>query len=266
MFTIHNFVDNDDIRIVAEKGPFQVLEYLRDLSVTQADAINAYFASQMNIRKRQVLCDLSVSDVTIQRGAMQWTVGNVQAKTGVKSASDFFGKALKGSLSGESAIKPEYSGDGKLCLEPTDIYILLEDLSDWGGAIALKDGLFLACESQLKHEIIGRKNISSAFGGMGLFNLSLSGQGCVVLESPVPRQELITIDLQNDELKIDGNLALAWSPNLEFTVERATQGLITSTASGEGLVNVYRGTGRVLMAPVTYVNQALPSDDTETSE
>ena len=33
MFTIHNFTDNDDIRIVEEKGPFQVLEYKRDLSV-----------------------------------------------------------------------------------------------------------------------------------------------------------------------------------------------------------------------------------------
>ncbi len=29
----------------------------------------------MNVRKRQVICDLSKSHVTVQAGAMQWTVG-----------------------------------------------------------------------------------------------------------------------------------------------------------------------------------------------
>lgn len=199
-------------------------------------------------------------------GAMQWSVGDVQASTGIKGATDFFGKALKGSITGESAIKPEYTGSGKLCLEPTDIYILLEELADWHGAIVLKDGLFMAAESNIKHQIIARKNISSVFGGMGLFNLVLKGEGTVVLESPVPRQELITIDLQNDVLKIDGNLALAWSEGLEFSVEKSGKSLIGSAASGEGFVNVYRGSGRVLMAPVTYVNDPLGLNDITTED
>ena len=39
--------------------------------------------------------------------------------------------------------------------------------------------------------------------------------------------------------------------SLNFTVERSGKSLIGSAASGEGLVNVYRGTGKVLMAPLT---------------
>ena len=70
------------------------------------------------------------------------------------------------------------------------------------------------------------------------------------LESNVPEEELIEIELENDELKIDGNLAVCWSSNLDFTVERTTKTLVGSAVSGEGLVNVYRGTGKVLMAPV----------------
>ena len=58
------------------------------------------------------------------------------------------------------------------------------------------------------------------------------------------------VELENDELKIDGSLAVCWSSGLEFTVERSTGTLIGSAVSGEGLVNVYRGTGRVLMSPV----------------
>ncbi len=58
------------------------------------------------------------------------------------------------------------------------------------------------------------------------------------------------IVLQEDVLKVDGNFAIAWSNSLDFTVERSGKSLIGSAASGEGLVNVYRGTGRVLLAPV----------------
>ena len=51
-------------------------------------------------------------------------------------------------------------------------------------------------------------------------------------------------------LKVDGKLcAIAWSQSLDFTVERSGKSLIGSAASGEGLVNVYRGTGKVLMMP-----------------
>ena len=57
------------------------------------------------------------------------------------------------------------------------------------------------------------------------------------------------ITLHNDVLKIDGIFAIAWSGSLEFTVERSGKSLIGSAASGEGLVNVYRGTGKVLMMP-----------------
>jgi uncharacterized protein (AIM24 family) len=71
-----------------------------------------------------------------------------------------------------------------------------------------------------------------------------------VLESPVPAEELIVVDLQKDMIRIDGSMAIAWSNTLEFTVERTTNTLIGSAASGEGLVNVYRGTGRLLIAPV----------------
>lgn len=70
------------------------------------------------------------------------------------------------------------------------------------------------------------------------------------LESACPKEELVEVTLQDDVLKIDGNMAIAWSGSLRFTVERSGKSLIGSAASGEGLVNVYRGTGKVLLAPV----------------
>lgn len=251
MYQIKNFMENDDVKVIDSLGAFSVVEYQRDLSVMPETAMEAFYASQMNVRKRQVVCDVSKSNVTVQAGAMQWMVGNVKATTGIKGVGDLFGKAVRGSVTGESAIKPEYTGDGTLVLEPTYQHILLLDLSKWNGSVVLDDGLFLACESSLKHKAVMRSNLSSAVAGNeGLFNLGIQGNGIVCLESPCPKEELVEVTLDKDVLKVDGDFAIAWSGSLEFTVERSGKSLLGSAASGEGLVNVYRGTGKVLLAPV----------------
>lgn len=251
MYTVKNFTDNDDIKVLDSLGAFTVVEYQRDLSVSPDDAQLAYFCNEMNVRKRQVICDVSKASITTQAGAMQWMVGDVNATTGVKGVGDLLGKALRGSVTGESAIKPEYTGRGMLVLEPTYRHILLLDVAAWDGSIVLDDGLFLACESTLRHKAVARSNLSSAaLGNEGLFNLGTQGSGVLCLESACPKEELVEVTLQDDVLKIDGNMAIAWSGSLRFTVERSGKSLIGSAASGEGLVNVYRGTGKVLLAPV----------------
>ena len=251
MYQIKNFMENDDVKVIDSLGAFSVVEYQRDLSVMPETAMEAFYASQMNVRKRQVVCDVSKSNVTVQAGAMQWMVGNVKATTGIKGVGDLFGKAVRGSVTGESAMEPGYTGDGTLVLEPTYQHILLLDLSKWNGSVVLDDGLFLACESSLKHKAVMRSNLSSAAAGNeGLFNLGIQGNGIVCLESPCPKEELVEVTLDKDVLKVDGNFAIAWSGSLEFTVERSGKSLLGSAASGEGLVNVYRGTGKVLLAPV----------------
>ncbi len=251
-FKVSNFVNNDDIKTLDQEGAFTVIEYQRDLSVSPETAETAYYAAQMNVRKRQVICDLATSPVTLQAGAMQWMVGNVNCVTGVRGVGDMVGKIVKGAVSSESVIKPEYQGNGIVVTEPTYKHLILINTYDWDGGLVLDDGLFLACESHLEQTIQARSNISSAVaGGHGLFNFKLLGTGVVVLESECPQEELVTITLNNDTLKIDGNYAIAWSGSLKFTVERAGKSLIGSAASGEGLTNVYRGTGKVMMMPTT---------------
>lgn len=240
--------------VTSSLGRFNVIEHKRDLSVAPSNAVTEYFMTEMGVHRRQVIIELDDSGpVILQAGAMQWMLGDIQMTTGVKSAGDLFGKALRGKVTGESAIKPEYSGNGALALEPTYRYIILVDASKWGNAgFAVEDGMFLACDGSVKQSIQRRTNVSSAVaGGEGLFNLRLSGSGVVALESNVPINELVRVELHNDELKLDGPYAVMWSGGLEFSVERSGKTLIGSAASGEGLVNVYRGTGVVYISPVT---------------
>ena len=258
-------LQNENRKFAKSIGNFHVLEYVQDASVSPMNAMNEYFMSKMGVRRRQVVIDIDKDhSAIIQAGAMQWMGGNVQATSGVKGIGDLLGKAIKGAVTKETAVKPEYVGEGCLVLEPTYKYIILADIGKWGPAgMTIEDGMFLACDANVKSKVVARKNLSSAvLGSEGLFNLSLQGNGVAALESNVPEDELIEVILENDELKIDGNLAVCWSSNLEFTVERSTKTLVGSAVSGEGLVNVYRGTGRVLMCPVAPTTSLFESTNT----
>ena len=258
-------LQNENRKFAKSIGNFHVLEYVQDASVSPMNAMNEYFMSKMGVRRRQVVIDIDKDhSAIIQAGAMQWMGGNVRATSGVKGIGDFLGKAIKGAVTKETAVKPEYVGEGCLVLEPTYKYIILADIGKWGPAgMTIEDGMFLACDANVKSKVVARKNLSSAvLGGEGLFNLSLQGNGIAALESNVPEDELIEVILENDELKIDGNLTVCWSSNLEFTVERSTKTLVGSAVSGEGLVNVYRGTGRVLMCPVAPTTSLFESTNT----
>ena len=262
-------LQNENRKFAKSIGNFHVLEYVQDASVSPMNAMNEYFMSKMGVRRRQVVIDIDKDhSAIIQAGAMQWMGGNVQATSGVKGIGDLLGKAIKGAVTKETAVKPEYVGEGCLVLEPTYKYIILADIGKWGPAgMTIEDGMFLACDANVNSKVVARKNLSSAvLGGEGLFNLSLQGNGIAALESNVPEDELIEVILENDELKIDGILAVCWSSNLEFTVERSTKTLIGSAVSGEGLVNVYRGTGRVLMCPVAPTTSLFESTNTMTAK
>ena len=253
-FSLKNVHDNPNMKKLTELGNFIVFEHEKDLS-SETDPIGAYFRSQMNVKLRQVLIKLNNSAVKTQAGAMQWFAGSVECDTGLGSGVSAIGKFIKGKVagmaSGESAVKPRYRGTGYVMLEPTYKHIILLNAEEWGPqGVVLQDGLFLACDEQLQEQIVSRKKLSGLFAGEGLFNLNVSGQGTLVLESPVPYEELIVFELQNSEVKIDGNMAIAWSNSLELTVERSSKSLLGSMVNKEGLLNVYRGTGKVLMAPV----------------
>lgn len=246
-----NMTETQNRKIVEQKGNVTVFEYQKDLSVTPGNAMQAYYAAEMNVRQRQVMIELDEQhQAIVQSGAMQWMAGQVKSDTNVKGIGDFAKKLVSSKVTNESAIKPRYHGEGILVLEPTFKHLIIEDVGQWDGMV-IDDGLFLACDGNTELKTVARKSLSSAVaGGEGLFNTCLTGTGFAVLECRCPREELVEVELQDDEIKIDGSFAIAWSRSLSFTVERSSKTLIGSAASGEGLVNVYRGTGRVLMAPL----------------
>ena len=83
MFQINNFLNNNNMKVIEQMGPFRVFEHEKDLSVNPANAVTAYFSSEMNVRKRQVFVELGGSGCITQAGAMQWMSGNVNMASNV---------------------------------------------------------------------------------------------------------------------------------------------------------------------------------------
>ena len=160
-------LENENRKFTKSIENLHVMEYLQDSSVSPMTAMEEYYMSKMNVRRRQVVIELDKEhSAIIQSGAMQWMGGHVQATAGIKGIGDLFGKAIKGAMTKESAVKPEYVGDGYLVLEPTYKYIILVDVEKWGSSgMTIEDGMFLACDGRVKTKLTARKSISSAVLG-----------------------------------------------------------------------------------------------------
>ena len=92
-------LENENRKFTKSIENFHVMEYLQDSSVSPMTAMEEYYMSKMNVRRRQVVIELDKEhSAIIQSGAMQWMGGHVQATAGIKGIGDLFGKAIKGAM------------------------------------------------------------------------------------------------------------------------------------------------------------------------
>jgi len=175
-----------------------------------------------------------------ESGAMYYMQGNLQIESKMPSA----GGLLKSMVTKETAFKPTISGTGTVYLEPSFGEFTVMELHNetW----ILDKGAYYASEMGIEVGLWTNKAISGFFSGEGFFQTQVSGSGKVVVVSNGPLEE---INLVNDRLVVDGSFAVARTAGIEFTVNKATKGLFSSWTSGEGLVNTFTGTGKVLIAP-----------------
>lgn len=235
----------------------EVLEYTKLTGASDSrSAQNIWFMQQSGIKARQVSIQLQNNGIKIEPGAMSYFQGNLDMVSGI-TAGNAVGRFLGGMVTGEHAAQPEYKGTGMVVLEPSFKHFLLSCL-DPNETVIVDKGMFYGAETSVEVKPIMNSNVSSALlGGEGIFQISLRGPGIVILESPVPMDEIDIIELNNDTLKVDGNFATLRSGGIQFTVERSARTLLGSAVSGEGLVNVFRGTGSVWLAPTIKVYDAI---------
>lgn len=192
--------------------------------------------------KKHVRVTLQNSSILLEPGALHFSKGEIEMQIeGGGSVGGFLKKAASGLASGESMVKPRYTGTGDVFLEPRTDFLYFIPLREQ--TLVCDRGLFVACDGTLT--VDGQINRSAVKSGEGLVQPRMKGTGVAMISSPVPMEKIMVITLENEALKVDGPFVMAFWGNLEFSVEKSSKGLFSSAASGEGFVNVYRGTGTV---------------------
>ena len=192
-------------------------------------------------RLKMVKIELENSAFRYEASAMHYMQGNLELESNVPGV----GKLFKSLITREKVIKPVIRGTGTVHLAPSfgDFTILDLENDEW----ILDQGAYYASEMGIELGAFTNRAISAMFSGEKWFQTVVAGTGKVVIISPGP---LETIDLVNDKLVVDGTFAVARTSGVELKVAKAAKGLFSSYISGEGLVNTFTGTGKVLIAPV----------------
>ena len=115
------------------------------------------------------------------------------------------------------------------------------------GSYALKvqkDG-YLASTPGIQVTTKAQNLVQGLFSREGFFVLGVSGRGTVFLSS---YGSIHPINLEaGEEVSIDNGHLVAWSDYMNYTIEKASNGWMSSFMSGEMLVCRFRGPGTVLI-------------------
>ena len=219
-------------------------------------AANLFFASQAGLQLKQVRVSLDNGTAITEAGALHFLQGDLEATSSVGGVAGLGKAFLKNLTTQESVFTPKYEGTGELYLEPSFGFYMIRQLKN--EEIIADKGLFYCGSGSLEVGVATQKNISSALlGGEGFFQVSVKGTGLCVFSIPVPVKELKRVDLKDDTLKVDGNFAIMRTGKIDFTVEKSTKGLLGTLTSGEGLLQTFRGTGSVWLAPTQSIYQRI---------
>jgi uncharacterized protein (AIM24 family) len=231
---------------------FELLEYA-PLAGSEPFAVaeQCFTLNKAGVRLRQLRVRLSSDAVRTEPGALQFLRGRIamESNTGAgEGLGGLFKGALAAARTGETLFKPLYRGSGELYLEPSFGHFWLRELRD--ETLYADQGLFFCCEDTVKVEAHKVESFSARMaGGEGRYQTKVSGSGLVVFRIPVPRAEIVELTLEDETLQVDGSFALLRTADVHFGVEKASNSYVGAVTSGEGLLQTFRGTGRVWIAP-----------------
>lgn len=255
----YNFEDQIQVvdRIEKRDMTIEIVEY-KQLKGSQSPitAMEMMFAQQSGMKLRQVRVTLRGGSIKTEAGALYFSKGHISCDTQIGGISGALGKMFKSTLNSESTFKPVYSGEGEMYLEPTfNHFIMLEIDND---SVIVDKGFFYCCSAGMKVEPVMQGNLSSAvLGQEGLFQTKVEGTGILVLEIPVPQEEILKYEITNDRLQVDGNFAILRTNGIKFSVQKSSKSLIGSFMNGEGLLQTFEGNGQVWLAPTACVYNRL---------
>lgn len=135
-----------------------------------------------------------------------------------------------------------HRGPGEVLLAPTTLGSIIAIQLNGNEYNVQKDG-FLAGTEQIEVTTKMQSLSKGLFSGEGFFILKIRGQGTVFVSS-FGMIHPVTLAV-GEEILIDNQHLVAWPADMDYQIEKAAGGWISSFTSGEGLVCRFRGPGKL---------------------
>ncbi len=187
--------------------------------------------------------------IKIERGAMVYMQDvNIEGKMNSKGSGigGLLGAIGRSLTSGESMFITEATGtgdNGVIGIAPS-IPGKIANLQVGSRQYCLNTNAFLACDSTVNYSMKAQDVGKALFGGTGgLFVMITEGQGDLLVNA---FGDLIELEVTADKpLTIDNEHVVAWDASLDYNISVASGAFGFTT--GEGLVNNFRGNGKVII-------------------
>lgn len=151
-------------------------------------------------------------------------------------------------LSGESLFFQELvarRGAGKILFGHSQIGGIMDVELDGSYGLTIQKNGFLASTQGIDVDTTVQNLSRGILSGEGFFVLNARGRGTIFVSS---YGVIHPINLDNgEEVIIDNGHLVAWPDYMDYKIERASSGWISSFTSGEGVVCRFKGPGVVLI-------------------
>lgn len=195
-----------------------------------------------------VRCDLTKGEsIKAESDAMVTMSANLDVEGSAGDGGIIGGLARK-FLTGESFFFQRITasrGSGSVLLAPPEPGGIADIILDGSHGLRVKKNGFLAAEETVEIDTATQNLSKGLFSGAGFFVLNIHGKGVVFLScfGAIHQLEIA----EGEEVIIDNGHIVAWPDFMDYRIEKASHGLFSSMASGEGLVCRFKGPGIVLI-------------------
>jgi uncharacterized protein (AIM24 family) len=215
----------------------------------------AKFSIHHIVGMRYVDVHLDHETVRVEAGALCYYVGDIRIHSPLVPALRGMFKAL---LADEALYRPTYSGTGVVTLESSLGGFDLLELH--GGSWIMEKGTYWASEESVDVRYHREKFLTGLFSGEGPVYLQtkVSGRGKVVVATRGPT-EILTLE-KGRSVVVEGPYVVGRTADVSLSLRRATKNFMGVFTSGEKMVRVYEGPGRVLLNPSPYWRYRMMSE------
>lgn len=256
---------NENMNIIDRKqfgaSTIEIVEYtkLNGASNSQS-AERLFYLGRSGVTLKMVRINLGGNRNEVlktESGALYYYKGNIQTSV---PTSGITGRVIKSKLTGEATFMPEYIGSGMVVLEPSFKHYKIVKMNNASFTVA-KGSYYCSLGNIDVEPITTGSTSASVLGGDGFVQTRVRGTGLVVLNIPVPENEIESYTLNNETMKIDGNFFILRDSRLKYSISTSTSGLMGTLVSNEGILMTLQGTGMVWLAPTAPVYDELTWSD-----